>query len=65
MNTKSFEAVVEKALTAMPAEFRDRLSNVVVIVENAPSQELLSRMNIPEDDTLLDRKSTRLNSSHT
>jgi predicted Zn-dependent protease with MMP-like domain len=36
----------------LPEEFKSKLRNVVVIVENRPSNELLDRMEIPPDDTL-------------
>jgi len=52
MERKAFEALVQRAIRALPAEFRDRLDNVEVIVEDWPSNELLERMDIPEDETL-------------
>ena len=53
MNRKDFEKLVNEAIEELPGEFREQLENVVVIVEDCPSRELLERMEIPPDDTLL------------
>jgi len=53
MNRKNFEKLVNEAIEELPSEFRERLENVVVIVEDRPSQDLLERMEIPPDETLL------------
>ena len=52
MNRKRFENLVRQAMDELPQEFRERLENVAVIVEDNPSDELLERMEIPEEDTL-------------
>ena len=53
MKRKEFEKLVDEAIRELPSEFREKLENVVVIVEDRPSQELLERTEIPPDDTLL------------
>jgi len=53
MERKAFEALVHRAIRDLPAEFREKLDNVIVIVEDQPSPELLERMEIPAEDTLL------------
>jgi len=53
MNRKNFEKLVNEAIEELPSEFRERLENVVIIVEDGPSQDLLERMEIPPEDTLL------------
>ena len=52
MERRRFESLVSDAIARMPAEFRERLENVVVIVEDRPSKELLERMEVEPDDTL-------------
>ncbi|HET9216195.1 MAG TPA: metallopeptidase family protein [Terriglobia bacterium] len=52
MERKAFEALVQDALQELPQLFRDKLKNIAVIVEDYPSEELLERMEVPEDETL-------------
>ena len=52
MERKAFEALVQRAIRDLPVEFREKLENVVVIVEDEPSDELLDRMDVPPEDTL-------------
>ena len=53
MDRAKFEQVVNEAVRQLPAEFRSKLENVAVIVDDYPSEELLERLDIPEGDTLL------------
>jgi predicted Zn-dependent protease with MMP-like domain len=52
MERKAFETLVHEALQDLPQLFRDKLKNVAIIVEDYPSEELLDRMEVPEDETL-------------
>ena len=52
MQRKAFESLVHQAIQELPQEFKDKLNNVAVIVEDYPSDELLDRMEVPEDETL-------------
>jgi predicted Zn-dependent protease with MMP-like domain len=52
MKRSRFEELVTSAIADLPPEFQTRLKNVVVIVEDQPSEELLDRMEIPPEDTL-------------
>ena len=52
MDRKRFEKLVDRAIDELPAEFREKLENVAVIVEDRPSAELLDEMEIPPGDTL-------------
>jgi len=52
MNRKNFEKLVNEAIEELPSEFRGQLENVVIIVEDRPSQDLLERMEVPPEDTL-------------
>jgi predicted Zn-dependent protease with MMP-like domain len=53
MDRKRFEKLVNQAIDGLPQEFREKLENVAVIVEDHPSRELLLQMDIPPDDALL------------
>jgi predicted Zn-dependent protease with MMP-like domain len=52
MERKRFELLVHKAIAELPGEFRERLRNVAVIVQDNPSDEMLDEMEVPEDETL-------------
>jgi len=52
MERKAFETLVHEALQDLPVLFRDKLKNVAIIVEDYPSEQLLERMEVPEDETL-------------
>src|SRR3954468_18406778 len=47
-----FEAVVADALRSIPRDFRDALRNLVIVVEDEPSRQLLREMEIDPPDTL-------------
>jgi len=49
---KRFEKLVNEAIAELPREFRNRLRNVAVIVEDNPAEEMLEEMEIDEGDTL-------------
>src|SRR5262249_9134022 len=44
---------VADALASIPRRFRDAMRNIVIVVEDEPSQELLDEMEIEPPDTLL------------
>lgn len=50
MRTKDFDAVVKRAIASLPVDFGDRLSNVVISVQDYASDEMLDEM---EEDELL------------
>jgi predicted Zn-dependent protease with MMP-like domain len=52
MTRKEFEGVVERALRGLPRAFRDRLANIVVVVEDWADEETLEEMEIEPPDTL-------------
>jgi predicted Zn-dependent protease with MMP-like domain len=52
MERKAFESLVHEALQDLPQQFKDKLANIAIIVEDYPSDELLDRMEVPEDETL-------------
>ena len=52
MTRKQFEAVVERALRRLPRAFRDKLANIIVVVEDWADDETLEEMGIEPPDTL-------------
>ena len=55
MDSRQFEARVETAIQGLPHEFRERLDNVVVVVEDWPSQEQLGSVGLSDPMELLGR----------
>ena len=52
MTRPDFEALVRDALALIPRDFRDRLQNVEIVVEDAPSPQLLAEMGYEAGETL-------------
>ena len=50
---QEFEQLVAEALDTLPQRFRRHMRNIAVIVETAPSRELLEAMHLRPDHTLL------------
>ena len=53
ISPREFEKLVEEAVAELPQGFLDMLDNVVIIVEEEPSEEDLDDCEIGEDDDLL------------
>jgi len=52
MERSAFENLIREAICELPEEFRERLQNVAIIVEDYPSDELKKQMDLSPDDTL-------------
>ena len=52
MDRRAFEALIGDVIRELPEEFRKKLNNVAIIVEDYPSAELIERMSLGPDDTL-------------
>ncbi len=52
MNRSAFDNLLNDAIRELPDEFRKKLNNVAIIVEDYPSEELMQRMGVPPEDTL-------------
>ena len=52
MTRERFEKLVEEALKEIPRRFRKAMHNVVVVVEDEPSPEVLAEMEIEPGDSL-------------
>jgi predicted Zn-dependent protease with MMP-like domain len=53
MEWDEFQKIVEKALEALPADIRNKLDNIAIVVEDYPSRELLSQMGLQDPLDLL------------
>ncbi len=53
MERKHFERLVAEALHALPQEFRERLDNIEVLVEDEPTVEKLTEVGLKSGDSLL------------
>jgi len=53
MTGARFREMVDEALATLPAEFRDALHNIAIVVENEPSLEQLDSVGVTPPDTLL------------
>lgn len=53
LSRDEFEKLVSKALGDLPKRFRDRLENIVVVVEEAPSQEIIRQFGLKSPFGLL------------
>jgi predicted Zn-dependent protease with MMP-like domain len=52
MNRRAFEQLVREALASIPPTFRERFENVEIVVEDAPTPDLLEDMGFGPDDAL-------------
>ena len=53
MTRAAFEALVERAWLRIPEDFRDRVQNVAIVVEDEPSADDLRSGHVPHTHTLL------------
>ena len=53
LGMKQFEKLVEEALASLPKEFRERLDNVVIAVEEEPTDDDYDLSDTPDDEELL------------
>jgi len=52
MERRVFEQLVNDAIRELPEEFREKLKNVAIIVDDYPSKDLIKQMELSPDDTL-------------
>lgn len=50
---EEFTALVDEAIESLPTALRDRIRNIAIVVERAPSPEQLRRGDVPPGETLL------------
>ena len=51
LSRKDFESLVQQALRELPAQFRQRLQNVAIEIEEEPSSETLNSVGMVDDET--------------
>jgi predicted Zn-dependent protease with MMP-like domain len=49
---REFERLVDEAVASIPADFRREMRNLALVIEDAPSDDLLAEMGIDPPDTL-------------
>jgi len=52
VNRRRFEALVQKAMARLPRKFKEKIANVLVVVEDWPDDDTLDEMGIEPPDTL-------------
>ena len=52
MDRAAFEQLVAEALAGIPRRFRQAMNNLVIVVEDEPSREILREMDVRPPDTL-------------
>ena len=52
MTRRQFEALVEKAMRKLPKDFKDKIKNVAIVIEDWADDETLDEMGIEPPDTL-------------
>ena len=52
MDRAIFESLVNDAVRELPEEFREKLKNVAIIVEDYPTKELIEQTGLSPDETL-------------
>ena len=52
MTRRQFEALVERAMRRLPPAFKNKIKNVLVVVEDWPDDETLEEMGVEPPDTL-------------
>jgi len=45
---EEFEELVTEAISGLPEKFKEKMENIVVVIESLPSQELLRRVVVHE-----------------
>ena len=53
VSEKEFEELVTEAISSLPEKFKEKMENIVIVIENLPSQELLVEMKIKSPYGLL------------
>ena len=52
MNRRRFEALVEKAMRRLPRQFKDKIANIAVVVEDWADEETLADVGVEPPETL-------------
>lgn len=52
VSAREFERLVGESLEMIPDELRGRISNVQIVIEEEPRDELLDALGVPQEETL-------------
>ena len=61
LSPQRFESLVKRALTTLPEEFRSRLENVVVLIEEEPPEDMPDTLGLYEGVPLTERSLDSIN----
>lgn len=61
LSPQRFERLVKRVLTALPEEFRSRLENVVVLIEEEPPEDMPDTLGLYEGVPLTERSLDSIN----
>ncbi len=53
LSQKEFDRAVRRAYNRIPAEIRERMDNVALVIKKRPAREMLEEMGYPPDEPLL------------
>jgi predicted Zn-dependent protease with MMP-like domain len=53
MTREHFKTLVQEAIDSIPPRFAEEVKNVAIVIEDAPSADLLAEMEMEPDDVLL------------
>ena len=53
LNSREFDKAVRRAYNRIPAEIRERMDSVALVIRKRPSPEMLEEMGYPPDEPLL------------
>src|SRR5947208_2206903 len=52
MDREAFEKLIDEAIRELPEDFRKRMENVAVIVEDYPSRDLIKQLDLDPEEVL-------------
>ena len=52
MKRVEFEKIVKQGISAIPKEFRDKLSNIQIVIDDSPSNEQCRKVNLAADSLI-------------
>jgi predicted Zn-dependent protease with MMP-like domain len=61
LSRKKFERLVERAIAALPEEFRSKLDNVAVLIEDKPPEDMPDTLGLYEGVPLTERSWDSIN----
>ena len=53
MRSAEFESIVEEAIASIPENFRSRMENIAIVIEDEPTDDDLDELDLDDDSELL------------